>query len=163
MNRKLVLAFFLMVAMAVVLQVQGRALSRHAAGGILALEFAWTEDRFQELMYRWLREDVLTNLWLDFLFIPAYGWFFRLAAQAQEARLSAVWARRFAWLAVLACLCDVCENGLLLARVYNEVPQGLLVPAALFAAVKFGLLLCVLLFVLYGLILRRKSVVPSVS
>ncbi|RYZ18148.1 MAG: hypothetical protein EOO16_23145 [Chitinophagaceae bacterium] len=163
MNRKLVLAFFLMVAMAVVLQAQGRVLSRHSAGGILALEFAWTEIRFQGLMHRWLREDVLTNLWLDFLFIPAYGWFFRLAAKAQAPRLSAVWAKRFAWMAVLACLCDVCENGLLLARVYNEVRHGLLVPAALFAAVKFGLLLCVLLFVLYGLIARRKAVVPSVS
>ncbi|TCZ73892.1 hypothetical protein [Flaviaesturariibacter aridisoli] len=163
MNRKLVLAFFLMIAMAVTLQVQGRALSRHAAAGILALEFAWTEDRFQDLMYRWLREDVLTNLWLDFLFIPAYGWFFRLAAQAQGPRLSAAWAKRFAWLAVVACLCDVCENGLLLARVYHEVRHGLLVPAALFAAIKFALLLCVLLFVLYGLIAGRKAAVPSVS
>ncbi|RYZ21214.1 MAG: hypothetical protein EOO16_13900 [Chitinophagaceae bacterium] len=152
------LAFF--VLMLLVMRVQGAPLSARVPGGILALEFAWSDLLFG-LRLEWMgRGRVLANIWLDFLFIIAYTWFFVASCGLLRARYNGRAPVVVARVAFLAALLDIAENILMLGRIYGFF--GAFAPPIAFicAALKFIAVAIVVIFLLNAWLFRRRVLKP---
>jgi len=129
--------------------------------GIVGLELAGSTDRATQILGEWGqtgRDAAQLSLWIDFLFLIAYGAFLSLAILAvRDAARRNGWdsyARYGAAIAVLpivAAVCDALEDvGLLLildGHGATLVPQA----ATAFALAKFATLAVALAYLLAGL------------
>ena len=125
--------------------------------GIIDLEFAKSPERFHQLQLFWNREVVLSNLYLDFLFIGAYAWFFYISSKTVNNR----WSKLFSGLAISAAAFDVLENFLMIMVLNGRFNLATLQVIYYSAAIKFilaGLVLLYLLLSLAGLF-KRKTLV----
>lgn len=142
---------------------------------IVSLEFAGTVDGVEEILASWRsspyrfdaglewrsvsRLDVAVwNLWVDFLFIPAYAVALALGClwTGRLVRRKPWWARAGAWAAwaVLAAgACDIGENLSLLAMIGLGVANPLPALAYGLAALKFALVIGGGLWFLIGLLI----------
>jgi len=129
--------------------------------GIVGFELAGSSERATQIMAEWGQtgqDAARLSLWLDFLFLIAYGAFLPLAILAvRDAARRNGWDRyaRFgaaiAVLPIVAALCDAIEDvGLLLildGHGASRAPQA----ATAFALAKFATLGIALLYLLAGL------------
>ena len=132
--------------------------------GILAWEFAWTEERAAEILGEWGTEGTdaaRLSLRLDFAYLLAYGAFLVLAAAAtRDLAVARGWPRMASFgqtamaCAVGGALFDALEDVFLLLALEGEA--GDLAPrlGASFASVKFLLLAIAIAYLLIGLALR---------
>ncbi len=130
--------------------------------GIVGLELAGTTDRATQIMAEWGQtgqDAARLSLWIDFVYLIAYGGFLALAILAVRDA-----ARRRGWetyarygtaiavLPIVAALCDVVEDvGLLLVldgHGASRIPQA----ATAFALLKFAALAVALAYLLAGLV-----------
>lgn len=132
--------------------------------GIVALELAFTEARFAQIVRDWGevgRAAAIEQVWWDFVWIPAYCLTLWSALRLAGAPTS-LWTRRAAAGVLLAGACDVVENiGLL--RALSASSTGVVVPViSLMATVKFALLLVaagvLVASLLMRLLARRRRV-----
>ena len=87
MKLRLLASFLFTVAMILVMRWHGMKLKTpQSSRGIIDLEFAKTPERFHQLQLFWNREVVLSNIYLDFLFIGAYAWFFYISSKTVNNR-----------------------------------------------------------------------------
>ncbi len=112
--------------------------------GILDIEFAKTSEKLSKLKAGWNKKDVITNIYLDFLFIISYTWFFILACLYIKKRTNAkTIASVFITIAVLAGVLDVIENCFMLfAMDHSKNAQAL----------KFTYYAALLKFILIGIL-----------
>jgi len=135
----------------------------HDAGGpgIIPFELAGSAGRAAEILADWGhdgRAAARLSLWLDYLYLIAYGAFLWLAARAvRDGALRRGWARLarpggvVAALALAGAACDALEDAFLLLVLGGH--GGSVAPpiATGFAVVKFACLAIALLYVLGGL------------
>lgn len=135
--------------------------------GIVAWEFAWDEERADEIKADWGEEGrnaARLSLRLDFLYLLAYGAFFALASAAtRDLAAERGWRRMAAfgpaaiWAAIGGALFDAVEDVFLLISLDGD--GGDLAPmlGSIFAGGKFLLLAVTQLYILSGLVLRLRE------
>jgi hypothetical protein len=142
--------------MIVALRWQGQSLiTPQSPKGIIDLEFAKTADRLHQLQLFWNRQNVLQNLYLDFLFIIAYTWFLVTVCKAVNKSKSNI----FSAFTISAGAFDVLENFLLIIVLNGKFSTAILQVVYYVALIKFLLIVIVVGFIalsLFGL-LRKES------
>jgi hypothetical protein len=143
------------------LAIIDRQIQESGGPGIIPFELAGSTDRATEILAEWGQEGkdwAKLSLYLDFLYLIAYGGFFALAVLAvRDATQRRGWerfARHGRWIAVLpliAAACDAVENVGLLVMVegYAETPAPMLATA--FALGKFVAITITWIYLLGGL------------
>jgi hypothetical protein len=134
--------------------------------GIVAFEFAGTEDRAEEILDEWGeegRDAARVSLVVDYAFLVAYSLFLAVACTVASERLARRGLARvgragapLAWAQFIAGACDAIENAALL-RVL-EGHTGVYPAIALAAAIpKFALTGLGVIYAVAGLILGRPA------
>jgi hypothetical protein len=137
---------------------------------ILDLESMRTSTKAAELIARLGSggvDDARMATYLDFPLLVLYGVALSaacivVAARAADrgsARLAAA-GRSIAWLALIAAACDAVEDVAILVVLGGNVDQPWPAIASVFAAVKFGLLAVVIVYLVAGLALTLRRRVP---
>lgn len=169
MTRKRWLVALGALALALALTLLAIDPSREAEGnpGIVAWEFAWSEERAAEILDEWGPEGqdaARTSLRLDFLYLLAYGAFFALACAAtRDLAAERGWRRMAAFgvaavpLAIGGALFDAIEDVFLLIALEGEGGEAAPRLGAIFAGLKFALLATVQVYILAGLALRVRD------
>ena len=149
MKQKLLVSFCCTLVMFLVMRWQGAVLvSPQSPLGIIDFELARTPGRLRELLFFWNLDDVLHHIYLDFLFIAAYGWFLYTACSATGNSRAPV----FSGMALSAAAFDVLENLLMMLVITGRFSAALLQVIFFCAVLKFLLLALVLLFLLVSLV-----------
>ena len=115
-KRRLFISFLILVVVAIFMRQLGHNLISPASPrGIVDLELAKTPERFRQLQLFWSSGDVVSNIFLDFLFIGAYTWFFVNGCRLVKEKLKLQdWSDRILSVAVATAFFDVFENFLML-------------------------------------------------
>ncbi len=155
----LLLASLFSLIMIIVLRWQGKELiTALTPSGILALEFANTPEKLSSIVSVWNQDTVRNNILIDFLFIIAYTWFFILGV----AKSISQWTSRFMQqlgvigirMAFLAGILDIIENILMLQSINGHYSVSSLQLTMYCAAIKFGIVILLLLFIILTAISR---------
>ncbi|HEX8648518.1 MAG TPA: alpha/beta fold hydrolase [Thermoleophilaceae bacterium] len=115
--------------------------------GIVGFEVAWSADGADRILTEWGdagRDAARLSLWLDFLFLAAYGAFWALAARPNR-----LWV-----LAPVAAGFDALENVALLVQLGGSGGSAWPVLAGIFATLKFLALAVVIGVVVVRIVLR---------
>ena len=130
--------------------------------GIVDFELAFTSDRAGEILAAWGdegRDAARLSLWLDYLYLVAYGLFLWLAVKAlRDAALRRGWTRfarpggAIAILPLVAAGADAVEDAFLLLVLGGHGGDAAPALAGGFAVLKFAALAVTLLYLLVGLI-----------
>ena len=154
------------LALFAVLGIVDEEIQETGGPGIVAFELEFTSENARETLRQWGeegRDSAKLSLWLDFLFLVAYGAFFSLAVAAVCEALG--W-RRWLWLAtfpLIAAVADAIENVNLLLAIGQDGDQPFPFLAGVFAVIKFATLTPAQVFALVGLVVwlsrraRRRS------
>ena len=154
------------IAMIGVMRMHGADLITPVSkAGIVSLELAKTTEQSNIIINQWKEDGVLqlsiTNTYIDFafilfyaLFLYAFGFFISYKQKAGAAKIS----RTLAMAALAAGLCDVIENYFMLQMLEGAVTATFALLSWLFAVIKFGLLMAVILWSLLNLhvVFRKK-------
>ena len=155
------------VALGAVLAVIDPANEADGNPSIVDFEFAWSEERAEEIRAEWGSdgEDAARlSLRLDFLYLVVYGAFLLLAVSATRDFAAAHGSTRLAQLgpvaaaaALAAPLCDAIEDVWLLIAL--DGGGGELAPllAGVFATVKFTAAAAAVLYLLAGIVARLRA------
>ena len=161
MKRNLLISFALLIISIIVMRWQGSVLiTPVSTKGIIDVEFSRTLERFNQLRLFLDQGAVITNIYLDFIFIAAYTWF--LVSACRYIRSTTgwnKWSNMFSSISISAARFDVCENFLLLLIWNGRFTPSLLEVVLWCAAIKFVLAGSVILFLLlaWPFSLRRKK------
>lgn len=130
--------------------------------GIVAFEVAWTSDRANEILVAWGTEGkdaARLSLWLDFLYLIAYGLFLWLAIRAlRDAALNRGWTRFarpggvISVLPLIAAAADAVEDAFLLLVLGGHGGSAAPPIAGSFATLKFVCIAVAIVYLLGGLI-----------
>jgi hypothetical protein len=166
-RRALILLAVVTVAIGIVLVVLDGRMRDAGGPGIVAFEFAGSEERAAEILADWGekgRDAARASLWIDFAYLLAYGAFLVLASLATRdlavrngwRRMAALGIAAPALAAGAACFDAIEDVGLLLALDGHggDLAPGL---AAVCATIKFALLALVIAYLLTGLALRWRA------
>ena len=156
MKKKLLVATisFLLVFMA--MRFQGAALKTAITpGGILNLEFANSPAKLIEVLNAWDLTITKQNIWLDFLFIPAYVLLFSMLAafcaskwyKGLFIRIGAVMVRA----AFVAGVLDIAENLLMLESIAGNYTPSSLWLTYYCAGIKFSILLLIGFYIIISI------------
>ncbi len=166
MRRNLWITGLAALALFVVLGAIDEQIKDTGGPGIVPFEVEFTSENARATLAEWGdegRSDAKLSLWLDYLFLIAYGAFFSLAIRALVDALG--W-RRWAFLAtfpIVAAVADAIENANLLLAIGQDGDQPFPLLAGVFATIKFLFLTPAQLFVLVGFVVwvsrraRRRS------
>ena len=165
MRRRLWVTGLLSLGLFVLLGVIDEQIKETGGPGILSFEIEFTSDNARETLNTWGeagRDDAKLSLWVDYLFLIAYGAFFSLAARALVEALG--W-RRWSFIAafpIVGAVSDAIENAALLMTIGQNGDQPWPVLGGFFAIIKFLFLTPAQLFVLIGFVVwlsrrRRRS------
>ncbi|HEY0355058.1 MAG TPA: hypothetical protein VGC29_02570 [Flavisolibacter sp.] len=162
MKRNLLISFILLIIAIIIMRWQGSALITPVSPkGIIDLEFARTTERFNQLRLFLDQSAVLTNIYLDFIFIVAYTWFLYTACNYIRKKTGwNKWSLMFSTIAITAGMFDVCENFLLLLIFNGRFMPSLMEVVFWCAAIKFVLAGAVVVYLLLSwpfTLRKRKS------
>jgi hypothetical protein len=159
----------LLVALAVI----DRRIQDSGGPGIIPFELAGSTDRATEILGEWGqagKDAAKLSLWLDFLYLIAYGAFFSLAILAvRDAARNRGWERfarpgtAIAFLPIVAAACDAVEDISLLIVIGGHAATPAPALATAFAICKFAALAVSQLYLVGGLIalgVRRLRATP---
>lgn len=132
MKKKWIFSLIGFVLATAMMQWQGSSLKNAVApGGILALEFVRNTGDLQLILASWKTSDIWTNILLDFIYIPAYTFFF-------VASLRLVKAKNYTLvIASLAAVFDLAENSFMLSTLAGHFSTVNLQTTAFLASLKF--------------------------
>ena len=160
MKRRLLISFIAVVLLILLMRWQGSALVTPVSPkGIIDVEFARTEGRWQQLLLFLDLQALRINLYLDLLFIVSYVWFLLTACQYIQSKTA--WRRAtavFKTVALTAGVLDVLENFMILLVLENRIAPDVLQTVFYIAAAKFALAGVTILYLLFSwpFALRRK-------
>ncbi len=161
MKRNLLISFALLIISIIIMRWQGSSLvTPISPKGIIDIEFARTAERFNQLRLFLNHHVVMTNIYLDFIFIAAYTWFLVAACKYISYKTQwQKWSNIFSTIAVSAGLFDVFENFLLILIWNDRFKTSLLEVVFWCAAIKFVLAGAVMLYLLlsWPFTLRRQK------
>lgn len=130
--------------------------------GIVSFELAGSSGRAGEILADWGadgRDAARLSLWLDYVYLVAYGTFLWLAIRAlRDAARRRGWERfarpggAIALLPLAGAACDAAEDAFLLLVLGGHGGSAAPVLATVFASVKFACVAIALLYLLGGLI-----------
>jgi hypothetical protein len=148
-------------ALFLVLILIDRRIQESGGPGIVPFELAGSTDRATEILGEWGqdgRDAARLSLWLDFLYLIAYGAFFHLAVLSlRDAAGRRGWERyaragaAIAVLPIVAAACDAFEDVGLLLVVGGHADSAAPAVATAFALAKFVALGITLVYLLGGL------------
>jgi hypothetical protein len=141
------------------ISMQGKPLKQPSTPmGIVSIELAYTVPKAQLVINSWQLTNVMAvarqNIYIDFLFIISYCTTLILAvlASTKPQNLAVKKAGKAFIIAILiAGTCDIFENGWLLQLLAGNITPLPVAAAAIFATIKFSLIVITLLFLLYRL------------
>lgn len=150
------LSLLLTFCTAFLMQWQGMPLKSEATPiGIVNLELANTEELFQKIMSIWDNPTVQLNIWLDFLFIPAYTYFFVSSLWWIREKHQNSWMKSAGQnlniLAYLACILDIVENIFMLFAIGGNYSGLSLQLMAIIASLKFICIAFILIYLIVSL------------
>ncbi|MFM6976134.1 MAG: hypothetical protein ACKOW2_04735 [Sphingobacteriaceae bacterium] len=163
---KWLLSLVLALATAILMQWQGSKLkTAHTPLGIVSLELTKNTDVFKQIMSIWDYATVQTNIWIDFLFIPAYTFFFIQSLNSIMAKNRLNWVKslgkKLMTLAWLAAALDVIENIFMLSSIAGHYSASSLYATATVATCKFACIGFIILYLIGSIPLLLFS--PKVS
>jgi len=109
--------------------------------GIVSLELASSIAQVQHILAVWNHNDLLLNIGLDFLFIPAYTFFFIQSLKITISKHRLGWLQqvgnKLIAVAYLAAALDSIENLLMLSSMMGHYSAGSICATASIATTKF--------------------------
>jgi hypothetical protein len=148
-----------------VLLVLDRRMQDAGGPGIVSFEMARSSERAVEIMAEWGpdgQDAARASLWLDFLYLTAYGLFLWLAVRALRDALArraidgfACFGERIALLPLVGAACDAVEDLFLLLVLDGRGGDAAPALATAFASLKFVCLGVVVIYLLVGLLVMR--------
>ncbi len=153
-----------------VLRFQGASLKQHYADqGIVSLELAGSAEKTATIVEGWNADGLIdkarNNILIDFLFIPFYAIFFYTLTGSISVRLqgrASSLGVALAFSSLIAGMLDLFENLLMLTSIHVGYSDFTAILTAIFAALKFLLLLLALLYILIfgSTVIMRKTLSP---
>ncbi|MFM6954453.1 MAG: hypothetical protein ACKOWL_05660 [Sphingobacteriaceae bacterium] len=150
------------LATAIIMQTQGAGFKTDFTPlGIVSLELASSITQVQQILAVWNRQDVLLNIGLDFLFIPAYTFFFIQSLKITISKHTFTWLQKIGTkllaVAYLAATLDVIENILMLSSSMGHYSASSVCATATVATMKFLCIACVLFYLILSLPVTIKQ------
>ncbi|HJV20169.1 MAG TPA: hypothetical protein VJ552_09860 [Sediminibacterium sp.] len=166
MKKRIAIAAIFSLAVIVLMRVQGAGLKTVITPrGILDLEFANSPARLTTVLAAWDQATVTCNIWIDFLFIPAYVLLLSLSVAAVSVNRGKGFLRNTgAWLeraAYVAGILDIAENLLMLQSIAGNYTPDSLWLTYYCAAIKFAIVCCIMLYLFISLPLIFKKNNPN--
>ncbi len=147
----------------VLMRLQGAGLTGpNTPRGILDLEFANSPARLTKVLAAWEQATVTCNIWIDFLFIPTYVLLLSLSVAAVAAKRNKGLLRSAGTLlqraAFVAGILDISENLLMLQSIAGNYTPDSLWLTYYCAIIKFGIVFCILFYLLISIpiIFKKK-------
>jgi hypothetical protein len=130
------------LATAIIMQTQGAGFKTDFTPlGIVSLELASSIAQVQQILAVWNHHDLLLNIGLDFLFIPAYTFFFIQSLKITISKHRLNWLQQLGTklivVAYLAAALDNIENLLMLSSMMGHYSAGSICATASIATTKF--------------------------
>ena len=129
--------------------------------GIVSLELASSITQVQHILAIWNHKDLLLNIGLDFLFIPAYTFFFIQSLKITISRHRLNWLQQVGTkliaVAYLAAALDSIENLLMLSSMMGHYSAASICATASIATAKFVGIGFILLYLLGSLLINFKK------
>ena len=129
--------------------------------GIVSLELASSITQVQHILAVWNQQDVMLNIGLDFLFIPAYTFFFIQSLKITISKHRLGWLQqvgnKLIAVAYLAAALDSIENLLMLSSMIGHYSAGSICATASIATTKFVGIGFILLYLLGSLLINFKK------
>lgn len=146
------------LATAIMMQTQGAGLKTDLTPlGIVSLELAASLGRVQQILSTWNHQELVLNIGLDFLFIPAYTFFFIQSLKITISALQLSWLQQVGTkliaVAYLAAALDVIENILMLSSSMGYYSASSVLATVGIASCKFISIGFILLYLLGSLAL----------
>lgn len=144
------------LATAIIMQTQGGGFKTDFTPlGIVSLELASNIAQVQQILAVWNHHDLLLNIGLDFLFIPAYTFFFIQSLKNTISKHRLSWLQQLGTkliaVAYVAAALDVIENVLMLSSMMGHYSAGSICATASIATTKFVGIGFILLYLLGSL------------
>jgi tetrahydromethanopterin S-methyltransferase subunit C len=165
-NRLLLFLFMGTAVMIAVMRWHGAPLITPVSkAGIVSLELAKTTEQASIILNQWKMDAVvqqaITNTYIDLVFLIFYSFFlyaFCFFISYKQQPPAAAVSRTLGLAALSAGLCDVIENYCMLQLLQESVTGTYAYLSWLFAVIKFGLLLLVIVWCVLNLhaAFRRK-------
>jgi len=163
MKNKLLIATVSFLLMFTLMRFQGEGLkTNQTLGGILDLEFANSPAKLMEVLSAWDLNTAKQNIWLDFLFIPAYILFFALFTSHCAAKWQGPFLNKIGALLVRAAFAagifDIAENLLMLQSIAGNYTPNSLWLTYYCASIKFGIILFIVIYLVISIpVLLKKN------
>lgn len=129
--------------------------------GIVSLELASSITQVQHILAIWNHKDLLLNIGLDFLFIPAYTFFFIQSLKITVSKHRLGWLQqvgnKLIAVAYLAAALDSIENLLMLSSMMGHYSAASICATASIATAKFVGIGFILLYLLGSLLINFKK------
>jgi hypothetical protein len=139
---KWILSLLSALATALIMQTQAAGFKTDFTPlGIVSLELASSISQVQHILAIWNHNDLLLNIGLDFLFIPAYTFFFIQSLKITISKHRLNWLQqvdtKLIAVAYLAAALDSIENLLMLSSMMGHYSAGSICATASIATTKF--------------------------
>jgi hypothetical protein len=139
---KWILSLLSALVTALIMQTQGAGLKTDFTPlGIVSLELASSVAQLQQILAIWNQQNVVLNIGLDFLFIPAYTFFFIRSLKITISKHRLSWLKslgtKLIAVAYIAAALDVIENMLMLSSILGHYSVGSICATASIASAKF--------------------------
>ena len=159
---KWLLSLLSALATALVMQTQAAGFKTDFTPlGIVSLELASSIAQVQQILAVWNHHDLLLNIGLDFLFIPAYTFFFIQSLKITVSKHRLGWLQqvgnKLIAVAYLAAALDSIENLLMLSSMMGHYSAGSICATASIATTKFVGIGFILLYLLGSLLINFKK------
>lgn len=157
--KKIVIPFTSTIIVFIAMRLQGHTLNNMVSKrGIVDLEFATTAKRLNAILANWNYEVVKNNILIDYFFIIFYSWLFYLLVDLTVKYTLKKWViftgNFFKKMVIAIALLDVLENALMLFTIRGLYNSFTLNATAVFATIKFGLVLLVIIYLIFALFIR---------
>lgn len=148
------------LATAAIMQTQGVGLKTDFTPlGIVSLELASNLEHVQQILASWNQHELLLNIGLDFLFIPAYTFFFIQSVKISMSKHQTNWlqqlGKKLLPFAYVAAALDVIENFLLISSSLGHYSAESVQVTASIATCKFVCIGFLIVYLLVSLLLTK--------
>ncbi len=165
MKRKILLFALATIAMVVVMQItSANFTTKQTPAGIFNFELASNKAAADAIINHWTDlgaiGDAVNNTYWDFLFVICYCGLLIVLCHWAEQRMAKIGLQKTAgFLAkamVLAALADYIENILMLRSLQHPTSDGIVKTTFVLVCIKFFIIICTILFLLYSLFAKKK-------
>lgn len=160
--KKIVTPLFLSTITFIAMRFQGRSLNNEVSNrGVVDLEFATSSERLNEILSNWDNAVIKNNIVIDYFFIIFYSWLFYALTDLTIKYAQKKWVINIGKLSkkmvIGVAIFDLLENALMLFTIKGIYTSFTLYATATFAAIKFSLLLFVIIYLVIAYFIRLTT------